>query len=296
MKNLFLALTLFFCFTDTDAQPFKALSYNIRYDNPQDGEDRWEVRKAGLLNVVRKASPDLVGFQEVLANQLADIRKSLPGFSYVGVGRDDGSEEGEFTPLFFNEKKFTMLEQGYFWLSETPDRPGKGWDAACNRMCCWLLLKEKATKKQLLVMNTHLDHEGVEARSNSIRQLTAFILEKSDAYLEKRNEEMLPNISVLLMGDFNLSPDDAGYQDLLDSRLKLFEGLTDACKASSTPPVGSSGTFNGFKTEEVPSKRIDYIWTIGLEVRNYSCLDERLANGRWPSDHCGVMAEVDFVE
>jgi endonuclease/exonuclease/phosphatase family metal-dependent hydrolase len=296
MKNLILFLTLSMCSPFMEAQPFKALTYNVRYDNPQDGDDRWEVRKAGLLNVVRKAAPDLVGFQEVLAGQLADIRKSLPGFSYVGVGRDDGGQEGEFTPLFFNEKRFTLLEQGYFWLSENPDEPGKGWDAACNRMCCWLLLKEKVTKKHLLVMNTHLDHQGIEARVNSIAQLTAFILEKSDDYIEKRNEEMSPNISIVLMGDFNITPDDAGYKDLVDSRLKLFEGLTDAFKATSTPPVGSEGTFNGFNTEETPAKRIDYIWTIGLEVRNYTCLDERLANGRWPSDHCGVIAEIDFAE
>jgi len=287
---------LLFVFSMTMAQPFKALTFNMRYDNPLDGDDRWELRKAGLLNVVRKASPDLAGFQEVLVNQLEDIRKSMTGFEFVGVGRDDGAQAGEYSPLFYNEKKFTMLEQGYFWLSETPDQPGRGWDAACNRMCCWLILKEKNSKKQLLVMNIHMDHEGKQARSNSVRQLTAFIRERSEKYIENRKEDMSPNLSILLMGDFNLTPDDSAYAQLIDSRLTLYEGLADAYKATVNPPVGNEGTFNGFNTEELPAKRIDYQWTIGLEVRNYRCLDERLANGRWPSDHCGVLTEVDFVE
>lgn len=278
------------------AQPVKALTYNIRYDNPDDGDDRWELRQAGLLNVVRKAAPDLAGFQEVLANQLSDIRKSMPGYAYVGIGRDDGESAGEFTPLFYNEKRFTLLEQGYFWLSDNPEQPGKGWDAACNRMCCWLLLKEKKTKRHLLVLNTHFDHVGTISRANSVKQLTGFIREKCDGYIESRTEEMAPNLSVILMGDLNLTPEDDAYQQLIDSRLSLFEGLADCYKASISPPVGAAGTFNGFNTEEDPGKRIDYLWTIGMDVKNYRCLDERLGNGRWPSDHCAVMAELEFGE
>ncbi|MFM2135552.1 MAG: hypothetical protein RL021_952 [Bacteroidota bacterium] len=296
MRQLFLLLILLNISIQGHSQSIKALTYNIRYDNPDDGDDRWELRKAGLMNVVRKAGPDLAGFQEVLSNQLSDIRKSLPGYAFVGVGRDDGAAAGEFAPLFYNEKRFMLLEQGYFWLSENPDHPGNGWDAACNRMCCWLLLKIKSTNRQLLVLNTHLDHEGVLARNNSIRQLTAFIREKCDAYVEGRTEEMASNLSVVLMGDFNLTPDDKAYAQLIDSRLTLFEGLADAHEATVNPGIGSDGTFNGFKMEEAPAKRIDYIWTIGMEVKNYRCLDERLANGRWPSDHCAVMAEVDFAE
>lgn len=292
----FILLPLLVAVSLCSAQSFKAMTYNIRYDNPQDGDDRWSLREAGLLELVRESSPDIVGFQEVLASQLTDIQKTLKGYEFVGVGRDDGATEGEYAPLFFSTKRFSMIDKGYFWLSETPGQPGKGWDAACNRMCCWLLLKDRTTKKQLLFLNTHFDHVGKSARLNSEKQLVKFIKEKSDGFLLNKSTEDGATLPVILLGDFNMSPADPLYQEFLNSKLVLFEGLSDAFLTTANPATGPEGTFNNFKIDQVPGERIDYCWTIGMEVKNYKCIDDKLENDRWPSDHCPVLVELETAE
>ncbi|MFM7729078.1 MAG: endonuclease/exonuclease/phosphatase family protein, partial [Flavobacteriales bacterium] len=146
------------------AQPYRLMTYNIRYDNPQDGDDRWSLRGKGLIGLIRKSDPDALGLQEVLASQLSDISKEMKGYESIGVGRDDGAQAGEYAPLFIRTKRFAIRSSGWFWLSDTPDEPGKGWDAACNRISTWAIVKDKSAKRDLLIINTHLDHVGKVAR------------------------------------------------------------------------------------------------------------------------------------
>ncbi len=292
--RLVAVLLLLIISTASSAQ--KAMTYNIRYANPTDGDDVWETRRDGLAALIASSTPDVLGLQEVLVSQLEFLKIRLKGYTVIGVGRDDGASQGEFSPLFISNKRFSVLHQGWFWLSEIPELPGKGWDATCNRICTWAVIKEKNTKRSMLVLNTHLDHEGNIARKNSIDQLLMFINNQTNQLLNESKAEEIVSIPVILMGDFNLTPDDALYTQLKNSQLIVRDGLTDAYLTTASPATGPSNTFNGFKIDAEPDKRIDYVWSSGLEVKSYRTLDERLPNGRWPSDHLPVVVEFEVTE
>lgn len=268
-------------FCEAAGQSFRAMTFNIRYDNPSDADDRWDIRREGLIRLVVQSKPDIIGFQEVLKGQLQPLVRSLKGYDFVGVGRDDGHQRGEFVPLFFSRERFKPIDKGYFWLSETPGKPGKGWDAACERMCCWWLLQDRMNGKKMLVLNAHLDHMGANARMNSVSQIVRFASDKSRSVTGPSGM-----LSVILMGDFNLTPEDPVYPELKKQ-------FSDAYAVSLKEPSGPSGTFNGFITNALPEKRIDYFWTQGLSIIKYECVDARLPNGRWPSDHCPVLIEAE---
>lgn len=272
-----------------------ALTYNLRYDNPQDGVDRWDARKDELSHWILAQHPEVIGLQEVLASQVPYLKSILTGYEMLGVGRDDGKSAGEFAPLFIESKTFSIQSSGHFWLSETPDVPGKGWDAACNRICTWAVLKHKPSRRLILVMNTHLDHEGLQARTNSVRQLLAFIRTTSESLEVTNDEGELISVPVLLLGDFNFDPSDSNYGLLAQSELSLKEPLKDA-RPAATLRSGPEGTFNGFDVSLTPVKRIDYVWFSGFEIRSYVTDDYRLENGRWPSDHLPVVVEFNGME
>lgn len=150
----------------------KVMSYNIWYANPDAGENTWENRRDGVANAVIDQKADIVGMQEVLFRQVADLEKLLPEYSWVGVGRDDGKQGGEFEPIFFNRERFDLVQSGNFWLSETPDSAGSlGWDAKCIRIATWVQLKDKNSGLEIFVFNTHFDHEGETARLESAKLL-----------------------------------------------------------------------------------------------------------------------------
>jgi endonuclease/exonuclease/phosphatase family metal-dependent hydrolase len=275
---------------------YKVLSYNIRYDNKGDGEDRWDNRKEGLIKQVKTINPDVIGFQEVLNPQLEYLGKELAGYKYLGVGRDDGKTKGEYIPIFYKVDKFTLLKNGWFWLSETPNEPSKGWDAACNRMCNWAVLRDTVTHKNFLFLNTHLDHKGKLAQKNSINQIIDFIYNDATGYVyddtQIRDTTNLNQMPVVWMGDFNLQPNDSLYQKIETDGKATLRKREDSYKVAETKPEGSIGTFNGFKFADNYSARIDYIWVIDLKVKSYRTLNDKLPNGRWPSDHFPVVIEV----
>ncbi len=148
-------------------EPITVASYNLRYNNPGDGVNAWPNRKEMVKALVRYHDFDLFGVQEALRGQLIDLAE-MNEFAFLGKGRDDGKEAGEHSAIFYKKDRFDVLNSGDFWLSQTPDKPGKGWDATCcNRICSWAKFKDKTTKKTFYFFSVHFDHQGVEARRES---------------------------------------------------------------------------------------------------------------------------------
>jgi len=215
--------------------------------------------------------------QEALYGQITDIQKNLPDYEWFGVGRDDGKKAGEFSPVFFKKSEFILLKHGTFWLSETPDKPSKGWDAALNRIVTWGKFQSKVTGKQFIVFNTHFDHRGVEARKESA------------ALIRKKIEEMTYDnaLPAILTGDFNLTPDQ-------EPILLIKKYLSDAREISQEPPYGPAGTFNGFKWDAPLKERIDYIFVNDkVKVLKYAILTDS-KDQRYPSDHLPVFAKIQL--
>ena len=274
MKKLYL---LFMLFTPliVMSQQMNVISFNIRYNNPGDGENMWTNRIEMVSGLVRFHEPDIFGLQEALIEQIEDIQNNLTGYEWFGVGRDDGDKAGEFTPIFFNKSKFILLKQGTFWLSETPEKPSKSWDSSLNRIVTWGHFQSKITGKQFLFFNTHFDHRGVEARKN------AAIL------IREKIEEMTynKNLPVILTGDFNLTTEKEPIAHLK----KL---LNDSREISEESPFGPVGTTNQFNIAAPMENRIDYIFVYGgIKVQKYAVLTD-YNHQRTPSDHWPVFAKI----
>ncbi len=276
MKKLILLLLLAIP-TSMFAQQMNIVSYNIRYNNPDDGINAWPNRIEMVNALLNFHEPDIFGLQEALHGQILDIAKGLPGYEWFGVGRDDGDKAGEFAPIFFNTNKFILIEKGHFWLSENCEKPGLGWDAACTRICTWGKFKSKVTGKKFYVFNTHFDHRGDEARKNSA------------TLIRNKIEEMTyeNNLPVILTGDFNLTP-----ESLPISLIKKY--MSDSRDISEQKPYGPVGTFNGFKFDAELQMRIDYIFVHGgIKVLKYAVLTDN-KDKRWPSDHLPVFAKIQL--
>ena len=253
----------------------KVMSYNIRLDVASDGENRWEARKEKITGLMRFYAPDFIGGQEVMHHQLLFIKKELPGFEHIGVGRDDGKEKGEYSAIFYNAALFEVQQQATFWLSPTPDTVSKGWGANINRVCTYGLFKHKKTKELFWVVNTHFDHQSVLARAESAK----LIMTKIAAFNKKKN------YPVVLMGDLNAQPAD-------EPVLHISSIMSNARVISQEPPYGGIDTWNAFQFSKKPSGCIDYIfvstgnrWT----VRKFATLTDSY-DMKYPSDHFPVMA------
>lgn len=254
------------------SQILKVMTYNIRLDLASDGENRWDNRKEMLAGQVLFYEPDFMGVQEALHNQMDYLDKNLRAYDFIGIGRDDGKQQGEYSAIFYNSAKFDILEQHTFWLSETPDKPSKGWDAAYNRVCTYGLFRDKITRQKLWVFNTHFDHVGNMARVESAKLI-----------LKKIKEVNKQNLPVVLTGDFNL-------EDCSES-IKLISAEMNDAKKSAKQTFGPAGTFNAFEFSKPVTKRIDYIFTKGITVTKYAVLSDS-DHCRYPSDHLPVYAEV----
>ncbi|KAA5539346.1 endonuclease/exonuclease/phosphatase family protein [Roseiconus nitratireducens] len=256
----------------------RVLTYNIRYANPGDGDDIWDNRRDRVIEVIRQA--DLVGLQEVTPEQFQDVRAGTPGMTWYGVGRDDGQEAGEHAPVGFRTDRFELLDKGSFWLSPTPEKAGSmGWDAALPRLASWVKLTDRQSGQPLLVVSTHFDHRGAEAR----RESAALIREQ----LKKLAGDTQ---RVILVGDLNARPDSPPLNTLLGSGAGL--ELTDSRTVSQTPPTGPSGTFNGFR-EIRPEMQIDYVTFAGpLQVLSHQTLDPKTSAGRFASDHLPILVRL----
>lgn len=263
--------------TKSKAQSLNIATYNIRFDNPNDLGNLWKERSQHLINQILFHQMDIVGTQEGLFHQLEEMKEALE-FPYLGVGRDKGGKEGEFSAIFYHPDKLEVVDHGTFWLSTTPNQPSKGWDAALPRICTWAKFKWKKEDKEFFVFNIHYDHIGQQAREESSK----LVLQKIKAI----NKGNLPTI---FMGDFNVTPDNPAYQTVLDQ-----SDMKDSRLISQTPSIGNQGTFNGFNWGKLPEGIIDHIFVSpGIQVLRHGILTDNYGM-KYPSDHFPVMAEISW--
>ena len=253
------------------------MSFNIRYDNPDDAPNTWENRKAKVANLIQFYEPVFVGTQEALHHQLQDLDNALSDYGWIGKGRKDGKEAGEFSALFYDSRKVTLVadSDSTIWLSKTPGTPSKNWDAALPRILTWGEFEMKSGGQRLFVFNTHFDHVGETARAESANIILDTI------------EKIAGDSPVVLTGDFNIVDDSKPYQILTSSF------LADAFQTSELPHTGAEFTYSGFEVE-VPSdgRRIDYIFTNDeVNVLKHATITS-FRDGFFPSDHLPVYAEI----
>lgn len=275
MRNWFIGIFLMVC-QILPAQEFKTISYNIKYDNVNDTLNNWNDRKEAMVKLVHHYAPHFVGMQEVLHHQLRFLDEQLPSHNYIGVGRDDGKQEGEYSPIFYDITEFDVLSSDTFWLSDTPEVISVGWDASMERICTYGLFEHKTTKQKILVFNTHFDHIGEKARAKS-----------AELIAKKIKETTTENRPIILMGDLNLTPESGPIQFLQ-------EQFSDAQTITKTPFYGPTGTFSGFDQSKVLDTRIDYIFVDNLSVESYIHIDDRMENNKHISDHLPVLARLKF--
>jgi endonuclease/exonuclease/phosphatase family metal-dependent hydrolase len=259
------------------------MTFNIRYDEPRDKENAWPNRKELVASMIRFHHADLVGLQEALKRQMDDVEKLLPEYAWAGVGRSDGKTEGEYSAILYRKSRFTRLAGSTFWLSDTPDVPSKGWDAAYPRIVTWIKLKDTTTGVTFFHFNTHFDHRGVRAREESARLLL------------QRIDKIAGRLPVVVTGDFNFNEATLGYQILTGKNSKeepaSRSSLHDARYLSQHGHHGPTSTFNEFKAL-VPDMKIDYVLVKGkVRVLQHGALADTW-NGRFPSDHLPVLAEI----
>ena len=260
----------------------RVMTFNIRMDTPDDGENQWSNRKYLAAEMVRFHEADIFGAQEVLHHQLTDLLDRLPGYAYVGVGREDGKTKGEYAPIIYRKDRFVVEKSGNFWLSEHPEAVGqKGWDAACERVATWAILKDKRTGKRLFFMNTHLDHVGKVARHEG----ASLVLDEVGKLSE--------GLPVIVTGDFNATPDDDPIQVLTNTADERH--LTHS-RALAELKYGPDWTFHDYGRIPLAERSwIDYVFVKGaFKVYTNGVITDTL-NQLYPSDHCPVLCELEIL-
>ncbi len=260
----------------------RIMSFNIRLDTPDDGLNQWKYRKDELCTEVRKNNPHVLGVQEALNNQMVDLRGCLKGYKSIGVARDDGKKQGEYSALFYKKKALRALRSGTFWLSETPDVPGsRGWDAACNRVVTWAEFKDRRTGNKFLAFNTHFDHIGDTARVESAQLIIRKVAELAD------------DLPLVLMGDFNITSKHRAYRILTYPENEVV--LTDS-RLKAKNRSGPEHTWVTFNSDFEASDIIDFIFTsLEVEVLEHKIIDFR-ESGRPLSDHLPVVTVIKLKD
>ena len=277
-KSIFMLFFIFFSIL-SNAQELKVMTYNIRLDVAVDGKNVWPFRKEYLTAQIQFYEPDIFGIQEAKPNQVIDIANALSNYSYVGIGRD-GEGNGESSNIYYKKDRFELKETNTFWLSETPDKISKGWDAAFNRVCTYALFNDSLANKHIWVFNTHLDHMGEVARNKGIELI-----------LTKITELNTQNYPVIFMGDFNSEPNSERIMALQN---KMYDSRT----VSEEKPFGPSGTFNEFKHKKPVKILLDYIFISKnnkLKVEKYAILSDS-KELKYPSDHLPVFVKLNYTK
>lgn len=260
----------------TIAQTMDIISYNIRYNNPNDGADQWENRKQDVVQLLKTHQPSAFGVQEATDAQMNYLKNALSQYAAIGVGRDDGKTKGEYSAIFYKIDELELLAEGTFWLSPTPNEVSKGWDAALPRICTYAQFKHLQSGKTFWHFNTHFDHRGEEARTQSARLIA-----------QKIQELTAVKAYVVITGDFNATPEDVPIQVMKNS-------FIDPLDLTHISLIGPYGTFSGFDLDAPLQNRIDYIFMRGFVIDQYVHLGDKRPNGRWVSDHLPVKATLIF--
>jgi len=286
MRNILLMVlfllysALIFC---QSGDTIKVMTFNIRCQSGEKADDinYWGGRKYLVAELIDKYNPDIIGMQEVEKRQIDDLEVLLEEYSWVGVGRDDGEEAGEFSPIFFNNSKFDVEWDSTFWLSPTPKIPSNGWDANLNRIVTYALIKNKADKNEFYFLNTHFDHQGDTARVESAKLLVQKVRELPNYY------------PVIITGDFNCTFDSDPYKVITEDTTSTGNPLLfDAQYISATPHFGGMNSFNGFGKIEEPDRKIDFIFVNDkVLVFTHGIIKDKI-NGLYSSDHFPVLAVV----
>lgn len=264
----------------------RIMTFNIRYAGGDKGEHAWSLRRDAVAECIAAADPDILGMQEVEAVQADWIRERFPAYAFHGVGRADGMRKGEFAPILYRADRFTLLESGHFWISETPDVPGsKSWNTACERMASWVRLRDRQTKQPLVVINTHLDHVSAEARDHGVEMIRARARQLSR--MSVSSEINAVPCQVIITGDFNAPADGPLGERLCGDG----DSLQDAYRAANSTPLDDEASFNGW-TPQTKGKRIDWIVTSREFVSTNAMIDRREPGGVMPSDHYPVIVTL----
>ena len=276
MKKFFLTLFVFLSFSQLMSAQMLVGTYNIRYKNQGDSVkgERWSKRCQVMCDQINFMSPDIFGAQEVLHTQLVDMLKGLDGYDYIGVGRDDGKTAGEYAAVFYKNDRLRLLDHGDFWLSETPDRPGLGWDAACVRICTWgKFTGMTATNDEAFYFfNLHMDHVGVVARREAAKLIVSKV------------REIAQGAPVIITGDFNVDQKDEIYSIFVQS------GLLKDSYQSARQRFAENGTFNAYDINIYTDSRIDHVFVSPeVQVESYGIL----TNSYWvPNDSSSELRKA----
>ena len=260
------------------APSLRVMSFNLRNDDPRDGENGWPVRFPRIAETLRFYRPDVLGCQEAFDRQVKKLAEALPDYKWVGVGREDGKTKGEYSPIFYNAARLGVVDSGTFWLSPTPEKIGSvGWDAVLPRISTWARFRDKlAGGREFLVFNAHLDHVGETARSESAKLIVA------------RAAKIAAGLPLIVTGDFNSGPETGAYKTMA-------EHLTDS-RAVAKTVLGPAGTFGTFASTGKPSPRIDYIFVSeGIKVSRFGTLTQEW-DGKHASDHFPILADVELSD
>ncbi len=263
----------------TAAEPLRVMTYNIRYLNDRDGEDHWKYRVDAVADQL--GASDVFGLQEATRPQTDQIAERCKDYDWYGVGRDDGKDGGEFSPVFWRRDQFEVLDKGTFWLAPDPQQIGaKAWGANLPRICSWVRLKALSSGVSSLIMNTHFDHQSSEAR------------EQSSLLIRRMASSLSQGYPVILMGDLNCRADSVPLKNLLND-VAAGTRFVDSRALDRVRPVGPDGTWNGFK-EIQPGQRIDFVLLNvgGFQVVQHETLDPKTKEGRFASDHLPVLVTL----
>lgn len=256
------------------------MSFNIRYNNPADGINAWGNRRETVVDFLTQIQPDIIGMQEVLYGQLSYLSHSMPGYEWIGVGRDDGKKKGEYVPVFYNKGKLELVREGNFWLSETPEKAGsRSWGAHLPRIVTWGRFMHKDTGQKMFFFNTHFSHVSDSARNESAKLLM------------KKINLIAGDTAVILTGDLNFTSKSDGYSLIVSNENKT--AIVDAMHASENPHFGGESTYNGFGTAS-GNRKIDYIFTgRGLKVKKHG-IYKVIKNDIYISDHWPVYGIIEW--
>ncbi|HEX3008593.1 MAG TPA: endonuclease/exonuclease/phosphatase family protein [Bacteroidales bacterium] len=276
-KRIFLIISMCIFGILSNAQILKVATYNLRNDNLGDSLNKWTDRCPVIADLISFYDFDIFGTQEGLINQLTDLKTKLSDYNYIGVGRDDGASGGEHSAIFYHVKRFKLLDKGDFWLSAVSDKPNKGWDADCKRICSWGKFEDLRSRKVFYFFNVHFDHRGKQARIESVK------------LMKEKIETIAGKSAVILTGDFNFNENNENYNQMqADGKLK------DAYLSSPVRFAPQAST-NDFNVNSKQKGRIDHIFlTSDFQVKRYAILSH-IYNGKFPSDHFPVCIETEFV-